>query len=104
MHHDKGLFNAYLLGGENVTTKVCMYNHIEWISLPQKLNRGRYRHSSIVQNDFIIHSGGHGNFFMEIWELKSFDENGIPEFNIYDSITTLPDWHSYPYVFPMELL
>ena len=87
-----------------MTTKVCMYNHIEWISLPQKLNRGRYRHSSIVQNDFIIHSGGHGNFFMEIWELKSFDENGIPEFNIYDSITTLPDWHSYPYVFPMELL
>jgi len=94
----------YIFGGENVTTKVCMYNHIEWISLPQKLNRGRYRHSSIVQNDFIIHSGGNGNFFMEIWELKGLDENGIPEFTIYDSITTLTGWHSYPYVFPMELL
>jgi len=94
----------YIFGGENVTTKVCMYNHIEWITLPQKLNRGRYRHSSIVQNDFIIHSGGNGNFFMEIWELKNFDENGIPTFNIYDSITNLQGWHSYPYVFPMELL
>ena len=47
---------------------------------------------------------GNGNFFMEIRELKSFDGNGIPEFNIYDSITSLPGWHSYPYVFPMELL
>ena len=73
-------------------------------SLSQTLNRGRYRHSSIVQNDFIIHSGGNGNFFMEIWELDSFDENGIPSFTIYDSITTLQGWHSYPYVFPMELL
>ena len=82
-------------------TKVCVFNHINWQTLDQKLMKSRYRHASIARGNMIVHIGGYGDPApFEIWVFN--ETTGI--FDIHLSEQRLEDWHSYPYAFDVTSL
>ena len=82
-------------------TKACVFNHIEWKTLDQKLIKSRQRHASIASGTSIIHVGGYGDPApFEVWNYNEETD----QFDIYLSEYKLDDWHSYPYVFDVTSL
>ena len=82
-------------------TKACVFNHIDWQTLDQKLVKSRQRHASIASGNMIVHIGGYGDPApFEIWSFNEATDN----FDIHLSEQRLDDWHSYPYVFDVTPL